>query len=162
MKIQLLKRPQSRQPNHNCVNSFEENVPMSHQFEEKAERVTSDLNTHQIRDAANVLRHELESDPREALALIRLANQQKDPNSPDRIVIKHDGDVVVRDERNRTEVFAGRMPNYVEGDQREFEPVRQPEVRPNNELGVGIAIGAIGGLILGHALHDDHRDHDRR
>ncbi len=84
---------------------------MSHQIEEKAERLVFDLNHSRAYDAANVLRQELQCDPREALSLIRIANQWKDPSSPECIVVQN-GNVMVRDDWNGTQVYAGRLPGY--------------------------------------------------
>lgn len=81
---------------------------MSHRIEEKAERVAYDLNTGQLRDAANVLRQQVECNPREALAIIQMANQMRDRQSPDHIVVRN-GDVFVRDEQRHTQVYAGHL-----------------------------------------------------
>jgi hypothetical protein len=80
---------------------------MSH-FTEKAERVACDLNQGQIRDAANVLRTELDCNPREALQLIQMANQMRDPRGPDHIVVQN-GNVFIRDEYHRTQTYAGHL-----------------------------------------------------
>jgi len=81
---------------------------MSHQIEQRAERVACDLSQRNVRDAANVLRNELECDPREALALIQMANQMRDPRSPDHIVVQN-GNVFIRDEQCRTQTYAGHL-----------------------------------------------------
>lgn len=81
---------------------------MSHQIEQKAERVACDLNQGQLRDAANVLRSQVECNPREALAIIQMANQMRDHRSPDHIVVQN-GNVFVRDEYHHTQVFAGHL-----------------------------------------------------
>ncbi|CAN5478380.1 hypothetical protein BH10CYA1_BH10CYA1_56750 [soil metagenome] len=81
---------------------------MSHQIEQKAERVACDLNQGQMRDAANVLREQVECNPREALAIIQMANQMRDYRSPDHIVVQN-GNVFVRDERCHTQIFAGHL-----------------------------------------------------
>jgi len=81
---------------------------MSHHIEEKAERVACDLSQRNVRDAANVLRHELECDPREALAVIQRANQMRDYRSPDHIVVQN-GNVFIRDEQCRTQTYAGHL-----------------------------------------------------
>ncbi len=90
---------------------------MSHQIEQTAERVACDLNQGQMRDAANVLRNQVECNPREALAIIQMANQMRDHRSPDHIVIQN-GNVFVRDERCHTQVFAG----HLGGRQQENDP----------------------------------------
>jgi hypothetical protein len=81
---------------------------MPHQIEQKAERVACDLSQRNVRDAANVLRNEIECDPREALQLIQRANQMRDYNSPDHIVVQN-GNVFIRDEQCRTQTYAGHL-----------------------------------------------------
>lgn len=83
------------------------NRPMSH-LEQKAERIASDLSYGQVRDAARELRCELDRNPREALALIQMANQMRDPRSPDHIVVQN-GNVFVRDEYHHTQTYAGHL-----------------------------------------------------
>lgn len=80
---------------------------MSH-IEQKAERIASDLSYGQVRDAARELRCELDRNPREALALIQMANQMRDPRSPDHIVVQN-GNVFIRDEYRHTQTYAGHL-----------------------------------------------------
>lgn len=96
---------------------------MSHRIEEKAERVACDLNQGQIRDAANVLRQQVECNPREALAIIQMANQMRDHRSPDHIVVQN-GNVFVRDEYRHTQVYAGHLggSRQVYGRQEDCDP----------------------------------------
>ncbi|RTL37676.1 MAG: hypothetical protein EKK48_23620 [Candidatus Melainabacteria bacterium] len=80
---------------------------MSH-IEQKAERIASDLSYGQVGNAARELRCELDRNPREALALIQMANQMRDPRSPDHIVVQN-GNVFVRDEYHHTQTYAGHL-----------------------------------------------------
>lgn len=81
---------------------------MSHHIERQAQRIAHDLNTGHLRDAANVIRQEINCDPREALTVIQMANRMRDQRSPDHIVVQN-GNVYIRDEQHRTQTYAGHI-----------------------------------------------------
>jgi hypothetical protein len=80
------------------------------EFEYKAGRVASDLNTGNAQDAANVLREEILLHPRETGALIDRANHMSAPNRRDDILVDRLGEVAVRDRYTGQETYAGRLP----------------------------------------------------
>lgn len=94
---------------------------MSHHVEQKAERIATELSRGQVQDAARELRCELDRNPREALALIQMANQMRDHRSPDHIVVQN-GNVFVRDEYHRTQTYAGHLDNRNHGRQDDCDP----------------------------------------
>ncbi len=84
-------------------------------FEYKAERLASDLDRGNARDAANVLRDEIYTRPCETPALIDRAYQLSSPYRRDDILEDRFGNVAVRDRYTGYQFNAGRIPEYCRG-----------------------------------------------
>lgn len=155
------------------------------EFEQRAARLAEDLHSGNRQDASHILRDEFMSRPAEAVALINAASRAAGPNPREHILVQRDGDVLLTDpygsehvgriqppgvnsDYYRSDVpppqsinpgYAGNdvpPPGYYGND----VPPPPPPPSDGSQVAAGVAIGAIGGLILGSILHGDHRRPD--
>lgn len=82
---------------------------MSHDFEERVDRLAFDLRTGYTNDAANIIRDELRCNPQETLALIRTAEQINRGRGHDHLYVRPDGDIMISDPECRRDVFVGQL-----------------------------------------------------
>lgn len=136
-----------------------------YQFEHKAERLGFDLENGCTQDATHLLRNEIYSDPRAAYDLIQRARQLDGPHPVDDVIIESDGDVIVHNNLNGFEQYAGTLPGFSRP-----LPVPPPTTpiehtcltpvakQDDNGLAAAAIIGGaalvLGGIIIGSQQHE--------
>jgi hypothetical protein len=94
---------------------------MSYQpnFENQSRSLANALNSDRLEQAAGILRNEMTTNPRAALAMIQreIGREQYSADSPGRIAVKQDGTVLVHDQERS--VIAGRVSPSVANQLRE-------------------------------------------
>jgi hypothetical protein len=167
--------------------NIEEDLNM--EFEQRAARLAEDLHSGNRQDASHILRDEFMSRPAEAVALINAASRGAGPNAREHIVVQRDGDVLLTDPYGSEHVGRLQQPGVNPGYPGNDVPPPQsvnpgyygndvppqsvnpgyygndvppppPPPSDGSQVAAGVAIGAIGGLILGSILHGDHRRPD--
>lgn len=73
---------------------------MDNRLVQKAERLAQDLTCGNERDASNLLRSEFMYNPSEAMGIISMANQMKNPGSVENVVAGRNGTIGITDHRN--------------------------------------------------------------
>jgi len=109
-------------------------------FEQKAQRLAADLQIGNRGDATNLLRNELATNPREAMNLIRIAQQQQ--GGREQLRVGRDGSVILQDSQSGAVQGVGRIPQQLLNNQQYGNTQLDAAVTPRYNLSAGATYNA--------------------